>query len=80
MTEYGMGDEATINEIINDVDTDNVSYLSIYPSTSISPNMMNTQACFNLLICSLMQDGRINYEEFVDMMKKGSHEPSGNRA
>ncbi|KAJ8618203.1 hypothetical protein MRB53_014389 [Persea americana] len=48
MTEYGMGDEATINEIINDVDTDN--------------------------------DGRINYEEFADMMKKGSHEPSGNRA
>lgn len=25
MTEYGMGDEATIDEVINDVDTDKVS-------------------------------------------------------
>ncbi|KAL5998606.1 Calcium-dependent protein kinase 15 [Asimina triloba] len=40
MTAYGMGDEATINEIINDVDTDH--------------------------------DGRINYEEFVAMMRKGN--------
>jgi len=24
MTEYGMGDDATIDEVINDVDTDNV--------------------------------------------------------
>ncbi|KAK1273144.1 Calcium-dependent protein kinase 33 [Acorus gramineus] len=40
MTEYGMGDEATINEILNDVDTDN--------------------------------DGRINYEEFATMMRKGT--------
>lgn len=47
MTQYGMGDEATIDEVINDVDTDN--------------------------------DGKINYEEFVAMMKKGTHEPSGNR-
>ncbi|KAF3446831.1 hypothetical protein FNV43_RR12011 [Rhamnella rubrinervis] len=42
MTEYGMGDEATIDEIIDDVDTD--------------------------------KDGRINYEEFVDMMRKGTHD------
>ena len=27
MTQYGMGDEATINEIIEDVDTDKVIYL-----------------------------------------------------
>ncbi|KAK1320122.1 Calcium-dependent protein kinase isoform 2 [Acorus calamus] len=40
MTEYGMGDEATIDEILKDVDTDN--------------------------------DGRINYEEFVAMMRKGT--------
>lgn len=39
MTQYGMGDEATIDEVIDDVDTD--------------------------------KDGRINYEEFVAMMKKG---------
>ncbi|PIN07675.1 Ca2+/calmodulin-dependent protein kinase, EF-Hand protein superfamily [Handroanthus impetiginosus] len=40
MTQYGMGDEATIDEVLNDVDTD--------------------------------KDGKINYEEFVAMMKKGT--------
>ncbi|CDP07348.1 unnamed protein product [Coffea canephora] len=40
MAKYGMGDEATIDEIINDVDID--------------------------------KDGRINYEEFVTMMRKGT--------
>ncbi|EOA34990.1 hypothetical protein CARUB_v10020082mg [Capsella rubella] len=40
MTQYGMGDDATIDEVIDDVDTDN--------------------------------DGRINYEEFVAMMRKGT--------
>ncbi|KAL3505434.1 hypothetical protein ACH5RR_035275 [Cinchona calisaya] len=40
MTKYRMGDEATIDEVINDVDTD--------------------------------KDGRINYEEFVTMMRKGT--------
>ncbi|XP_077220002.1 calcium-dependent protein kinase 29 [Tasmannia lanceolata] len=43
MTEYGMGDDATINEVINDVDTDN--------------------------------DGRINYDEFVAMMTRGTQDP-----
>lgn len=42
MTQYGMGDEATIDEILDDVDTD--------------------------------KDGKINYEEFVMMMKKGTVE------
>ncbi|KAK2974883.1 hypothetical protein RJ640_020798 [Escallonia rubra] len=40
MTKHGMGDEATIDEVINDVDTD--------------------------------KDGRIDYEEFVAMMRKGT--------
>ncbi|CAA3028828.1 Hypothetical predicted protein [Olea europaea subsp. europaea] len=40
MKEYGMGDEATIKEIISEVDTDN--------------------------------DGRINYEEFCQMMRSGT--------
>ncbi|KAA8537485.1 hypothetical protein F0562_027093 [Nyssa sinensis] len=40
MSKYGMGDEATLDEVLNDVDTD--------------------------------KDGRINYEEFVAMMKKGT--------
>ncbi|KAK8472940.1 hypothetical protein PHAVU_001G002800 [Phaseolus vulgaris] len=39
LTEYQMGDEATIDEVIDDVDTDN--------------------------------DGKINYQEFVAMMRKG---------
>ncbi|XP_022769241.1 calcium-dependent protein kinase 29 isoform X2 [Durio zibethinus] len=45
MTEYGMGDEATIDEVIEDVDTDG--------------------------------DGRINYEEFVAMMKRGTQDGDG---
>ncbi|KAF5747197.1 putative calcium-dependent protein kinase [Tripterygium wilfordii] len=40
MTQYGMGDEATIDEVLDDVDTD--------------------------------RDGKINYEEFVAMMTKGT--------
>ncbi|KAM7256688.1 hypothetical protein ACFE04_012429 [Oxalis oulophora] len=40
MTQYGMGDEATIDEILEDVDTD--------------------------------KDGKINYDEFVAMMRKGT--------
>ncbi|MED6216178.1 Calcium-dependent protein kinase 33 [Stylosanthes scabra] len=45
MKEYGMGDEATIREIISEVDTDN--------------------------------DGRINYEEFVAMMRSGTTHQGG---
>ncbi|XP_016687701.2 calcium-dependent protein kinase 29 isoform X2 [Gossypium hirsutum] len=45
MTQYGMGDEATIDEVIEDVDTD--------------------------------KDGRINYEEFVAMMKRGTQDGDG---
>ncbi|KAJ1424188.1 Protein kinase-like domain superfamily [Sesbania bispinosa] len=40
LTEYQMGDEEAIDEVINDVDTDN--------------------------------DGKINYQEFVAMMRKGT--------
>ncbi|XP_018634546.1 calcium-dependent protein kinase 29-like [Nicotiana tomentosiformis] len=46
MTEYGMGDEATIDEILDDVDTD--------------------------------KDGKINYDEFVAMMKRGTVDGEGN--
>ncbi|KAL1311961.1 hypothetical protein AAHE18_16G003200 [Arachis hypogaea] len=45
LTEYQMGDEATIDEVIDDVDTD--------------------------------KDGRINYEEFVAMMRKGTLDNEG---
>ncbi|NP_001313180.1 calcium-dependent protein kinase 29-like [Nicotiana tabacum] len=46
MTEYGMGDEATIDEILDDVDTD--------------------------------KDGKINHDEFVAMMKRGTVDGEGN--
>ncbi|KAI8549402.1 hypothetical protein RHMOL_Rhmol06G0022000 [Rhododendron molle] len=45
MTEYGMGDDATIDEVLDDVDTD--------------------------------KDGKINYEEFVAMMRKGTPDVGG---
>ncbi|KAL8130688.1 hypothetical protein V2J09_019843 [Rumex salicifolius] len=45
MTQYGMGDEATIDEVLDDVDTD--------------------------------KDGKINYDEFVAMMKKGTTDFEG---
>ncbi|KAK7283757.1 hypothetical protein RIF29_13503 [Crotalaria pallida] len=41
LTEYQMGDEATIDEVIEDIDTD--------------------------------KDGKINYQEFVNMMRQGTH-------
>ncbi|XP_052202314.1 calcium-dependent protein kinase 29-like [Diospyros lotus] len=40
MNQYGMGDKATIDQVLDDVDTD--------------------------------KDGRINYEEFAEMMKRGT--------
>ncbi|CAH9080830.1 unnamed protein product [Cuscuta epithymum] len=45
MKDYGMGDEATISEILNDVDTDN--------------------------------DEKINYDEFKQMMRRGTVENKG---
>ncbi|KAF7142011.1 hypothetical protein RHSIM_Rhsim06G0012400 [Rhododendron simsii] len=45
MAEYGMGDDDTINEVLDDVDTD--------------------------------KDGKINYEEFVAMMRKGQPDVGG---
>ncbi|KAJ6684704.1 SERINE/THREONINE-PROTEIN KINASE [Salix purpurea] len=46
MAQYGMGDEATIDEVIEDVDTD--------------------------------KDGKINYEEFASMMRKGTQDSTIN--
>ncbi|KAH9310566.1 hypothetical protein KI387_025601, partial [Taxus chinensis] len=47
MKKYGLGDEETIRDIIDEVDTDN--------------------------------DGRINYDEFAAMMRKGHQDANGNR-
>ncbi|KAI3778505.1 hypothetical protein L2E82_07858 [Cichorium intybus] len=46
MAQYGMGDEATLDEVLDDVDTD--------------------------------KDGKINYDEFVTMMRKGTVETGEN--
>lgn len=63
-----MGDEATIDEVIDDVDTDNVwyCYLGYVQRLCYYDVMVWTNGwAFNL------QDGKINYQEFVAMMRKG---------
>lgn len=75
MKEYGMGDDATIKEIISEVDTiisevdtDHVSPLSIeWVATSFYSSSM--RLILNFLVS---QDGRINYDEFSAMMKSGN--------
>jgi len=64
-----MGDEATIDEVIDDVDTDNVCHI-----------YYTIEYCFFCSLCELLlmvelsylQDGRINYQEFATMMRKGT--------
>ena len=76
MTEYGMGDEATIDEILDDVDTNRVSYILLSYSFLLGICYTALQFCspfdkLRLWLGLVLQDGRINYEEFVAMMKKG---------
>ncbi|KAI7737710.1 hypothetical protein M8C21_011882, partial [Ambrosia artemisiifolia] len=61
MKEYGMGDEATIKDIISEVDTDNVS-------SSSSASIFSSIIIFKI-------DGKINYEEFCNMMRSGTQGP-----
>jgi len=75
MTEYGMGDEKTIDEILDDVDTDKVTL----------PPCFRNLICCGSRLCLLvykffheqMQDGTINFEEFVNMMRKGTTDSDG---
>lgn len=65
LKEYGMGDDATIKEILSDVDADNVK----------RKEKALLQFCFVSLTSNfsfLLQDGRINYEEFCAMMRSGN--------
>lgn len=68
LKEYGMGDDATIKEVLSDVDSDNVSYKH---SLLFYPLLLPRKLDF-IHDCVLFQDGRINYEEFCAMMRSGN--------
>ena len=69
LREFGMSDGRDIKEIISEVDGDNVR--------NNSPLETETKyLTISILITKfLMQDGRINYDEFVAMMRKGNPDP-----
>lgn len=69
MKEYGIGDDATIKEIISEVDTDNVS-LDLPKQNFLFP-LFNIDSQVSLFL----QDGRINYDEFREMMRSGTTQP-----
>lgn len=77
LREYGMHDGRDILEIIAEVDADNVSC----KSTNINQNRcsLNTTSYMKLIggyiyFWNSLQDGRINYDEFCAMMRKGNPE------
>lgn len=69
MKEYGIGDVATVKEIISEVDTDNVS-LDLPKQSFLFP-LCNIGCQVSLFL----QDGRINYDEFREMMRSGTTQP-----
>lgn len=83
MTEYGMGDDDTINEVLDDVDTDKVHYNFFLENQKKNPSFyVFFLVIFVMLLglswsVSAMQDGKINYEEFVAMMRKGMPDVGG---
>jgi calcium-dependent protein kinase len=62
--EFGIGD-TRLEDIIGDVDKDNVSRFTV--------QAVNFQQQFCLIVHHLLQDGRIDYNEFVEMMQKGNN-------
>ncbi|KAF7061370.1 hypothetical protein CFC21_068068 [Triticum aestivum] len=62
--EFGIGD-THIEDIIGDVDKDNVSRFIV--------QVLNCQQQFCLIVHHLLQDGKIDYNEFVEMMQKGNN-------
>lgn len=62
-----MGDEATIKDIIDEVDTDNVS-----PPRETNRSILRLGFWFMDSQFTLEQDGRINYSEFCAMMRSGT--------
>lgn len=65
-----MGDEASIKEVISEVDTDNVSLHSLTSQNQTSKPVV--KPCNDSI-----QDGRINFEEFCAMMRSGTTQPQG---
>lgn len=69
MTKYGMGDEATIKEVLDDVDTDKVQLINILETKNMQLLFQFTTLHLSFLLLN-WQDGLISYEEFVDMMRR----------
>lgn len=78
MKEYGMGDDATIKEIISEVDTIISEVDTDHVSLFFGGHSLHYMFFFNFnsLILSFVvpQDGRINYEEFCAMMRSGNQQ------
>ena len=72
MTQYGMGDEATLDEVLEDVDTDKVVCSFKQAAARNVVLIFFSSGRSSWPAYSVMQDGRINYEEFVAMMRKGT--------
>lgn len=70
MAENGMKDEAAIDEIIREVDTNKVrlNLLCLYKPFLYLSQVLKTQIKMEIVV----QDGSISYEEFVAMMTKGT--------
>lgn len=69
LKEYGMGDDATIKEVLSDVDSDNVSWNKNLLFIIL---LLSRKLDFDHNVLLLLQDGRINYEEFCAMMRSGN--------
>lgn len=70
-----MEDGKDIKEIISEVDGDNVSIDSAL-SLFLCVCVCKTEVRFRVL---RVQDGRINYDEFAAMMRKGNPEAAANQ-
>ncbi len=68
MKDYGIADDATIKDIISEVDTDNVSHVAIQDRPFAVLSMVSYS-------CLHMQDGKINFHEFCAMMRSGTAPP-----
>lgn len=69
----GLYDGREIKDIISDADADNVSELHILLFKCLD-FMLSLDSLEDTIIYP--QDGRINYEEFVAMMRQGNPEPN----
>lgn len=84
LREFGMNDGKDIKEIISEVDSDNVSQKehlnmhTLYAYNDLQFCNFFKNKFINKNFIFFLQDGRINYDEFVAMMKKGNPETAPN--